>query len=357
VNQLSRDLARGTDLMRTLAIGALMIVGGVLAAVTVILPPAGTGSDTVVLAVGGLAILVGLALVIPRKPRPEWLLGVVALGGTLLVTVATYEGGPGTTGTDDNEMLYIWICVFSFYFFGFAHALGQLGFVAVAYGVLLHHQNVGLDDAATRMTVTMATLLVTGLLVARLRRWLDGSLSDLTDRARLDSLSGLLNRRALEERAAVELSRRRREQSSVGMLVIDIDGLKAVNDASGHHAGDEIICRVARVLETETREVDVVARVGGDEFAILLPGASTVATEAIAERLRDAVHDALEDQTGKLGISVGIAVGPNAGDTLEDLWHAADGAMYEAKRGGGNAVSATPRGARAPQADATLVEP
>lgn len=328
--------------MRTLAIGALMIAGGALAAITVILPPAGTGSDAVVVAIGALAMVTGLALVLPREPRPEWLLGIVAVGGTALVTVATYEGGAGSTGTDDNEMLYIWICLFSFYFFGFRHALAQLGVVAIAYAILLHAENVALEDAATRMVVTMSTLLVTGLLVARLRRWLNGSLSDLTDRARLDSLSGLLNRRALEERAAIEFARRRRDQSTVGMLIVDIDGFKAINDSAGHIAGDEILCKVARVLETETREVDVVARVGGDEFAILLPGASTVATAAIAERLRNAVHEALAPAGEGLGISIGVAVGPDGGDTLEDLWHAADGAMYEAKRGGGNAVAGTP---------------
>ncbi len=338
---LSRDLARGPEVLRTTVIGVLMIAGGALAAVTVILPPAGTGSDAVVLVVGAIAAAIGLALAVPRRPRPEWLLGIVALGGTALITIATYEGGDGMTGTDDNEMLYIWICLFSFYFFGFGHAVAQLGAVGLAYALLLHVQNVGLEDAATRMVVTMSTLLVTGLLVARLRRWLNSSLSDLTDRARLDSLSGLLNRRALEERAAIELARRRRDQSSVGMLIVDIDGFKAINDTSGHIAGDEIICKVARVLEDETREVDVVARVGGDEFAILLPGASTVATAAIAERLRDAVHEALAEHAGAGGISIGVAVGPNAGDTLEDLWQVADGAMYQAKRGGGNAVAGT----------------
>jgi diguanylate cyclase (GGDEF)-like protein len=339
VNSISRGLARGPDLMRTVVIGAVMIIGGALAAVTVILPPAGTGSDAVVLVVGALSAAIGLALVVPRRSRPEWLLGLVVLSGTILITVATYEGGAGSTGTDDNEMLYIWICLFSFYFLGFRHAMAQLGAVGVAYAVLLHNQNVGLDNAATRLVVTMATLLVTGLLVTRLRRWLDGSLSDLTDRARLDSLSGLLNRRALEERAVVEFARQRREESTVGMLMVDIDGFKALNDSAGHHAGDEVLCKVARVLEAGTREVDIVARVGGDEFAILLPGADDTAAAAIAGRLCDAVHDELAEQGVGLAVSIGVAVGPKAGDTLEDLWQAADGAMYVAKRDGGNAVS------------------
>ncbi len=340
VNARTRDLARGTDLMRTGIIAVLMLAGGALAAITVILPPAGTGSDTVVLFVGGAAAAVGAIILALQRPLPEWLLGIVAIGGTVLITVATYEGGANGTGTGDNEMLYIWICLFSFYFFTFRHALLQLGAVAVAYAILLGAQNVGLEDAATRMVVSMATLLVTGLLVARLRRWLDGSLSDLTDRARLDSLSGLLNRRALEERAEVEFARQRRDESTVGMLIVDIDGFKALNDSAGHHAGDEVLCKVARVLEAGTRDVDVVARVGGDEFAILLPGAGDQATANIAGRLCDAVHDQLADEGVGLAVSIGVAVAPSSGDTLEDLWQAADGAMYTAKRGGGNAVAA-----------------
>jgi diguanylate cyclase (GGDEF)-like protein len=327
--------------MRTMALAVLMLAGGVLAGITVLLPPAGTGSDAVVLVVGAAAAVTGAVILLRKRPLPEWFLGIVAIGGTVLVTVATYEGGSYGTGTDDNEMLYIWICLFSFYFFTLRHALLQLGAVGVAYGILLHAQSVGLDDAATRMVVTLSTLLVTGVLVARLRTWLDGFLSDLTDRARLDSLSGLLNRRALEERAVAEFARQHRDKTSVGMLIVDIDGFKALNDSEGHHAGDEVLRKVARVLESETRDVDVVARVGGDEFAILLPGASTQATDMIATRLCAAVHAELARDGIALAVSIGTAVAPAAGDSLEDLWQAADGAMYTAKRGGGNSVSST----------------
>jgi diguanylate cyclase (GGDEF)-like protein len=327
--------------MRTLALAVLMLAGGVLAAVAVLLPPAGTGSDAVVLIVGAAAVATGAAVLALRRPLPEWMLGVMAIGGTVLVTVATYEGGAHGTGTDDNEMLYIWICLFSFYFFAFRHALLQLAVVGLAYGILLNAQNVALDDAATRMVVSLSTLLVTGVLVARLRRWLDSFLSDLTDRARLDSLSGLLNRRALEERAMAEFARQRRDHTSVGMLIVDIDGFKALNDSAGHHAGDEVLCKVARVLEAGTREVDVVARVGGDEFAILLPGASNQATAMVATRLCDAVQAELSRDGIELAVSIGTAVAPSAGESLEDLWQAADGAMYMAKRGGGNSVSSS----------------
>jgi diguanylate cyclase (GGDEF)-like protein len=336
-----------------------MLAGGVLGIVTVILPPAGTGSDVVVIAIGSLAAVVGTTMIVARRPLPEWVLALVLALGTLLITLATYEGGAGQTGTADNEILYLWGCLFAFYFLSLPHALVQLSWVGFNYGLLLHAEGVATNDAATRLVVTLSTLLVAGLLVVGLRRWLDGLLRELGDRARLDSLTGLLNRQALEERAALEFARRRRDGSSVGVLIIDIDGFKAVNDSIGHLAGDDVLRRVAEVLETETRVVDAVARVGGDEFAVLLPGATATAAMTIAERLCTAVHESLREARIELAISIGVASAPGSGETLEALWQAADWAMYGAKRGGGNTVAAAtaePRTA-APMAAVALVEP
>lgn len=336
-----------------------MLAGGVLGVVTVILPPAGSGSDAVVVAIGSLAAVIGLTMIVARRPLPEWVLALVLALGTLLITLATYEGGPGQTGAADNEILYLWACLFSFYFLSFPHALAQLSWAGLTYGLLLHAQGVATNDAVTRLVVTLSTLLVAGLLVVGLRRWLDGLLSELIDRARLDSLSGLLNRQALEERAAIELARRRRDGSSVGVLIIDIDGFKAINDSIGHLAGDDVLRCVARVLEEETRVVDAVARVGGDEFAVLLPGATATAAMTIAERLCEAVHVSVREARIELAISIGVASGPGSGETLAELWQAADRAMYSAKRGGGNTVAAAAAGhaTLSPMAAEALVEP
>ena len=97
--------------------------------------------------------------------------------------------------------------------------------------------------------------------------------------------------------------------------------------------------QVTAVLTEGTREVDAVARVGGDEFAILLPGITPTAARVIAERLRVAVRRAAGDMHLRLSLSLGIAVGPHDGDTLAPLWKAADRAMYIAKRSGGDAVA------------------
>ena len=187
-----------------------MLAGGALAGITVALPPAATGSDAAVVALGALAAVVGTVLVLLGRELPEWQLGLVGVLGTALITVATYEGGFDGTGTADNQMLYIWVCLFSFYFLGLRTALLQLGAVGLAYAWLLSQQQIAGGDAATRWVVTMTALLTAGLLVARLRRSNDRLVSELTSRARIDSLTGLLNRNALEERAALEFAHARR---------------------------------------------------------------------------------------------------------------------------------------------------
>ncbi len=198
------------------------------------MPPAATGSDAVVIAVGAIAAAVGAALLLARRELGDPVLALVALLGTALITVATSEGGFDGTDTADNQMLYIWVCLFSFYFFRLRVALLEIAAVGVAYAWLLSGQGIPVGDAVTRWTVTMTSLLIAGGLVARLRRSNDGLVSELTDRARIDPLTGLLNRDALEERAGVEFARARRGRGPVAILVADIDHFKTINDSLGH---------------------------------------------------------------------------------------------------------------------------
>jgi diguanylate cyclase (GGDEF)-like protein len=175
--------------------------------------------------------------------------------------------------------------------------------------------------------------------VSRLRTSNEGLVAELTSRARIDPLTGVLNRHALEERATVEFARARRGHGAVAILIADIDGFKTINDSLGHPAGDQVLRKVTGVLEEETRAVDAVARIGGDEFAVLLPAVTAGMAREIAERLRVSVRRTAGDMHLRLSLSVGIAIGPPDGETLDQLWKAADRAMYTAKRSGGDAVA------------------
>jgi diguanylate cyclase (GGDEF)-like protein len=325
-------------LLRQRVLGAIALAGALLALVTVLMPPGATGSDALVLVGGGVAALAGVVLLLARRRLSEVVLSVAVMAGTALITLSTYQGGSDGTGTADNEMLYAWVCLYAFYFLSLRAAIVQLIGIAGAYAWLLSAAGVPTDEALTRLVVTLGTLLVAGLIIGRLRGSLNRLFEQLEARARHDSLTGLLNRRALEERASVEFARSRRDGGPVAMLVADLDGFKELNDSLGHPAGDQLLIRIASVLDAETRAVDAVGRIGGDEFAVLLPGATSTAARATAERLRLAVKLSAKQARVGVTLSIGIAVAPPAAHTLDELWQAADRAMYQAKRAGGDRV-------------------
>lgn len=158
--------------------------------------------------------------------------------------------------------------------------------------------------------------------------------------AREDALTGLANRRAFDETAAREFSRARRMETPLCLAMIDIDMFKRVNDTHGHAAGDEVIVRLAQLMKRQCRGMDVVARWGGEEFALLLPQAQLQDAQGVCERLRAAFaeerFDSIDPQL-HLTISIGLASEEGVA-THEQMLVRADAALYSAKRGGRNRV-------------------
>lgn len=143
--------------------------------------------------------------------------------------------------------------------------------------------------------------------------------------ANLDLDTGLGNRRAWTRALRLEGARVARHGRPVAVVVLDLDGLKTVNDEQGHAAGDRLIRRAAEVLQQTCRTIDVLCRVGGDEFAILAPETTLDQAQAFADRLRAVLSAA------GINASLGVALGRTGSDTLE-AWHAADAEMYVDKR-------------------------
>jgi len=168
----------------------------------------------------------------------------------------------------------------------------------------------------------------------------------LEEKAAQDSKTGLLTAGEWQVRLAGELARNVRRREPFGVLIIDLDRFKRVNDTYGHVAGDVVLRAVAETITGQLRAYDSVGRWGGEEFSVLLPQIPEPGTRDVAERIRAAVatlevkvtiDDVSQVITG-LSASVGIAVFPEAGTTVEGLVHAADTAMYRAKRAGRNTV-------------------
>ncbi len=155
--------------------------------------------------------------------------------------------------------------------------------------------------------------------------------------ANTDELTSLLNRRALEERLGAELARSTRHELDTTILLLDLDNFKLVNDIGGHAAGDELLRAVGQLLREQCRQPDVVGRLGGDEFLVLLPMTSPREAMVLVGRLQ-ACLDALAPlgQGHPVAVSIGLAAAPGHGTTVGSLMAAADAAMYKAKRAGGN---------------------
>ena len=158
-----------------------------------------------------------------------------------------------------------------------------------------------------------------------------------------DGLTGLLNRRAFYERLNSEYERFRRYDSYLSLIVADFDNLKTINDSYGHPVGDEVIKKIGDILVDTTRESDVLARYGGDEFIIVLPQTNSENATNMAERIRKNIESytfEINDITFNCSISIGVATAPVTGiDSSDDLLECSDQALYESKRTGGNKVT------------------
>ncbi|NIQ92906.1 MAG: sensor domain-containing diguanylate cyclase, partial [Desulfuromonadales bacterium] len=153
--------------------------------------------------------------------------------------------------------------------------------------------------------------------------------SRLEELSMTDPLTGLHNRRFLKQRMEEELNRSSRQGLSLAVMMIDLDYFKAYNDLCGHLAGDKALEKLADILRNSSRSMDIVTRFGGEEFCIILPGASNDETELVASRIQEAIgreHFVAEEllPRGRLTASIGIAFFPRHGTTSKSLINAAD---------------------------------
>jgi two-component system cell cycle response regulator len=198
-------------------------------------------------------------------------------------------------------------------------------------------------DAELRARISVALRAKEAQLELRRRnQQLESKLQHVQALATTDALTGLFNRRRFGEALDHECAVTKRYKSPLTLLMLDLDHFKLINDTHGHDAGDEVLRVVAELLRQSLREVDLPARIGGDELAILLPQTPKQRAETVAERIRTAVEGALVEVRGQrivVTASVGIADDSDveAGDA-DALMRAADRALYQAKLGGRNRV-------------------
>ena len=277
----------------------------------------------------GCAFGMATLLLVAYDRTPGWAFDVMLACGTVLIEWTVWASGDSTSS---YAMLFFWIAIYAFYFLPQWRAALQLGVILLAYAAVLAVGRDGSSTAVIHWAITNGALIVAGALIGMQRAHTRRVVRRLADDARRDTLTGLLNRRGFEELFETELERARRTDGRLSVIVADLDRFKLLNDQYGHPAGDAALQRVAQILQTAKRRIDTVARIGGEEFAIIVPSSDHHAAYILAERMRREVRETFATDPSALTVSLGVASFGTHGASSEALIVNADQALYAAKR-------------------------
>jgi diguanylate cyclase (GGDEF)-like protein len=321
-------------------LASLFLFGGLLLLASLLFPGSADRDTDAMAVVATVSLLAGLLYLSLFERAPSWLLLMGPALAVALIALAVYFAGAGASAAYAFALAAVVVASAACFPIGIVvtHSIVAL----IAYGAALEAIDGPADLIALHLLVAAGTMACAGIVVSNLSSQLRSLTQRLADAARTDPLTGLLNRRALDEGFETELARSRRTRSAVSLVVLDIDHFQRFNDERGHQAGDQILSRLAVVLRDTTRTVDLTARVGGEEFAVMAPETGIPGGLALAERLRRAIELEFSGESPTLTVSLGVSGSPGNGGDRQGLIKAASAALVEAKQGGRNkaAVSA-----------------
>jgi len=279
--------------------------------------------------VAGLFALGSLAIPWERIGRNAF--AVMPTAGSVFLGLCVYYSG----GWDSFAyLLFVLVSVFyGLYFSARVAALGMVGAVLAGASPQLYEPNV--SELMELLVVPVPLYLVLAFVsnyVVRQIALRERQIERLRQQTEMDGLTGVHNRRYFDAKLTEELERARRSREGFSLIFVDLDDFKQINDAYGHAFGDEVLRSVAQTLYSSARQVDTVARFGGDEFVVLMPGTRIPGARAFFERMQEEIiRRSMEEWGFEIRMSAGAAVWNDGSDTAT-LVGGADAAMYEAKR-------------------------
>lgn len=289
----------------------------------------------------GIVVIAPLLILWSSTPRPlrdrAQILEAVILLACLIVTGLVVFDGFLLPGSANYPLEYVCIpfLVWAAYRFGQREAAAAtlvLSITAVwgtlhGLGPFVRQTE---NESLLLLQAFMAVVAVTTLGLAAEFAERQRAIEQARHLAVSDPLTGLANYRKLFDTLDAEIKRHARTSRCFAVLLLDLDGLKNINDTHGHLTGNRALCRLADVMRSYCRDIDTAARHGGDEFALILPEASRDAAEQVAQRIGDGLRS--DSEAPPLTVSVGTAIYPEDGDTIEALLAASDRDLYQSKR-------------------------
>jgi diguanylate cyclase (GGDEF)-like protein len=315
-----------------LAAGGLFGAAAAVTGIVLVLPHSSDLDVRGVALIGVIALALSVALLLGRHRVPESLNPVFGLIGVAMVSFGLYFSGEGQGGPPvGDETYYLWIVLWAAFYFRRGMLVLQIAAIVASYGITLHLLNPP-GSVLSRWIMLSGFVIGAAVVVKLLSERIEELIRELRASASSDPLTGLANRRGLGLAYARELARHQRHGGAFALLVCDLDRFKQINDGLGHKAGDRALVEIAGILRAHVRPGDTAARIGGDEFAVLLSDADDVLAACVAERLDAAVdeHAARERWPGSM--SLGVGVSDTDGVSLDDLMRHADSRLYLAKR-------------------------
>jgi diguanylate cyclase (GGDEF)-like protein len=320
-------------------VGVVMfLLGAVTLLATLPLPDPDTSDHPAIKLISGLLVFgAGVAWTVQVDRR--WLVRIYVIYGILLVSALMAVTRP----IEATPFFYLWPMLFSAYFFSRRDVAIDLVIMWVTLGLALFLWSNDPMKQVMFMGVGVSVTL-TAVVVTLLRERLTTAIGQLAEASATDYLTGLLNRRAFDVEFMRQIDRAQRSCLPLALVLFDLDHFKQVNDSFGHAAGDQALSEFAVLLDHERRGGDTLARIGGEEFAVVLFGVGHADAVAFAERIGRELEQLRPFQEPALSVSAGVVALSDDAQTPSALLVAADRALYGAKAAGRHRVGVWEQG-------------
>ncbi len=314
----------------------LFALAGFVGALGVLLPHPHRFNESGMLSVQIASLASAAVLYVFHERVPAWVTTVGPFGAASATSAVLVLSGSSTSA---YLLFYLWVAFYAFYFLSRKEAVALTLFTVASYAAVIagfrywrieSDGNNHSEDISALVLMT-GTVAVAGAFIVLLRERVGRLIRQLTDSAATDPLTGLMNRRGFHAVIEVELARSERSGKPFSVILGDCDSFKQLNDSIGHRAADGALVMIARTLEVTRRRFDVAARIGGEEFALILPETDHHEAFLVAERLRMSLAELFAGEPMPLTMSFGVAGYPVHASNDRDLVHAADDALYAAK--------------------------